>query len=203
MKGMSALIALTVTIAACSSGEAKPPFPDQPWRQVGDVVDSLVPMEELMARFRNSVPERTAFSGGAGSVEEFAREFLAAVGSSDSAALATLRVSTGEFAWLLAEEHLYTRPPYELDPALLWMQISAGSEKGQRRLMERLAGRRLELAGIECRPDTLQFPGGGIRAWSGCMITWRSDGAESTSRLFGTLIERDGMIKVLGYGNDY
>ncbi len=193
---------LAAILVGCSRAD-QPPFPDQPWRQTGDVIDSLVPMEELLARFRRSTIPVDTLAGGTGSIDSLAESIFAAVAQRDSIALAGLRVSTSEFAWLLAGNHVYTRTPYDLDPALLWLQISAGSDKGQRRLLERLGGKPLSLISTICRTDTLQFTGNAVKAWSDCQVRWQDGPAESTGRLFGTVVERDGRFKVLGYGNDY
>jgi hypothetical protein len=203
MMRVRTLLAMAVYLLAGCGGKDQPPFPDQPWRQASDVVDSLVPMEELLDRFRTATVPVTAVSGGAESITDFAELFLTAVAERDSSALGGLRISSSEFAWLLAEDHIYTRPPYDLDPSLLWMQISAGSDKGLRRLLERLGGRPLTIVSTTCQSDTLQFSGNAVKAWSDCQIRWRDGSDESAGRLFGTVVERDGRFKVLGYGNDY
>ena len=68
------LLLLLLVCAACTTGEA-PDASQQttadstPWRQPGDVIDSILPMEEHLRRFRDGIPEVTALSGGATSRE--------------------------------------------------------------------------------------------------------------------------------------
>ncbi len=202
MKLSTALLFAATVLTGCSRSEELP-FPDQPWRQIGDVVDSLVPMDSLLARFRKAATPATEVTGGAGSIDDLAERFMTAVAERDSSSLGSLRVTTGEFAWLLAGDHIYTHPPYDLDPSLLWMQISAGSDKGQRRLLDRLGGKPLKIISTDCRQDTLQFRGTAVKAWSDCQLRWSDGSQESSGRLFGSVIERNGRYKLLGYGNDY
>jgi hypothetical protein len=177
--------------------------PERPWRQPGDVIDSILPMEEYERRFRQGMSAVTAFTGGAPDREALVRSFLSALERSDTLALARLAVNRAEFSWLVFPDHLYRRPPYELDPGVFWMQIQMESAKGRARLLERVVGQRLTFRRLDCQRDTLQFRQGPIVAWAPCMVEYATADSTHERRLFGTIVERDGVAKFLGYGNDF
>jgi hypothetical protein len=174
-----------------------------PWRQPGDRIDSILPMPEYLSRFRSGLTEPVAFQGGAASREALARRFLEGVSARDTGAFPALRISRAEFAWLVFPHHLYSAPPYELDPELFWMQLTAGSAKGLARTLERLGGRVLAFQALDCRRDTLQIRGGAVRVWSGCGVRYREGDRVQTRRLFGSIVEREGRFKLLSYANDF
>jgi hypothetical protein len=203
---------LLVVLPACTASRAEQagsrastsaPDSARPWRMPGDEIDSIFPMEEYLRRFREGLSEPGALTGGAGAREELARRFLAAVARRDTAALLGLLVSRAEFAWLVFPDHLYARPPYELDPEIFWLQIRAQSAKGLGRVLERLGGDRLELEGLSCRADTVQVRGDALRIWSPCGLSYRQGGRALSGRLFGSIVERDGRAKFLSYANDF
>ena len=174
-----------------------------PWRKPGDKIDSILPMPEYLRRFREGLTEPAEFQGGAASREALARRFLSAVSAHDSGAFAALMISRAEFAWLVFPHHIYAAPPYELDPEIFWMQLTAGSAKGLGRSLERLGGRALALQALDCRRDTLQVRGGPVRVWSSCGIRYREGDRLRTARLFGSIVERGGRFKLLSYANDF
>jgi hypothetical protein len=197
------LFVCCLALAACTKSEATVFDAERPWRQQGDVIDSILPMEEHERRFRVGLPEVTAFAHGAPDRTALASRFLAAVEARDSVALARLAVSRGEFAWLVFPHHRYRLPPYELDPGVFWMQVTASSSKGLARVLERHGGQRLVLRGIACTPDTVQFHGGPVRGWSDCTLDYQAGDSVLSRRLFGTVVERDGAWKLMGFANDF
>jgi hypothetical protein len=194
---------VAVCLAACRTPEAAVFDAERPWRQPGDVIDSILPMEEYERRFRSGLPAVTEFTHGAPDRDALASRFLAAVEARDSVALARLAVSRGEFAWLVFPHHRYRLPPYELDPGIFWMQLTASSSKGLARVLERHGGQRLVFRGIACTADTVQFTGGSVRGWSDCTLDYQASDSLLTRRLFGTVVERDGAWKLLGFANDF
>jgi hypothetical protein len=198
---------LGVLLVACadSGQQAEAPIdPERPWRQPGDVIDSVFPMDVMLARFREAVPAVTRLEGGAPDREALARTFLSAVSAGDSVALTGLLVNRSEYAWLLFPEHLYAKPPYELDPAIHWLQVQASSAKGLARVLERYGTRPLEFRSLACDADTMQFTASPtITAWGPCTVTFRGNDSTLTRRLFGTIVERDGVAKFLGYANEF
>jgi hypothetical protein len=119
--------------AACTTGEA-PDASQQtaadstPWRQPGDVIDSILPMEEHLRRFRDGIPEVTALAGGATSRDTLVAQFMRAVEARDTAFFRGALLSRAEFGWLYAPNHKYAKPPYELPTGLFWFQLQQSSE---------------------------------------------------------------------------
>lgn len=194
---------LVLTCLACQSPGETAFDAERPWRQPGDVIDSILPMEEYERRFREGLPEVTALSGGAPSRQLLAERFLVAVEARDSIALHRMMVDRAEFAWLVFPHHLYRRPPYELDPATFWMQVTQGSAKGMARVLERHGGQPLRLRGLRCTRDTTQIVSGEVAMWSDCVLAYQAGDSILTRRLFGSLVEQDGRVKFLGYANDF
>lgn len=194
---------LVLALAGCSSPEVAVFDAERPWRQPGDVIDSILPVEEHERRFRDGLPAVTGLSGGADSPAALAARFLAAVQARDSLLLREMAVNRGEFAWLVYPNHRYRHPPYELDPGTFWMQITQGSAKGMARVLERHGGQPLRLRDITCTRDTLQAVSGNITMWSNCGLVYRAGDSTLTRRLFGSLVAHDGRVKFLGYSNDF
>lgn len=197
-------LALLALLVACT---AEPPNeqafdPERPWRKPGDVIDSIFPMEEYLRRFREGTTAPTGLSGGAPSPDSLAARVLAAVSAHDSAALGALALTRSEFGWLVFPEHRYSAPPYELDPAIFWLQIQASSQKGADRLLHRYGGQALTLRGVSCSRDTLQLIGTGVTMQSGCVVRFTADGTDQQGQLFGSIVERDGVAKLVGFAND-
>ncbi len=184
----------------------------RPWRKPGDKIDSILPMPEYIRRFREGLVEPLKLANGAESRDGLVRQFLVGVSRQDTAALGKLLITRAEFAWLIFPEHLYAIPPYELDPAVFWMQLQGEDQTGFHRLLKRYGGKPLALLGFTCHRDTLQIvtrpptPSTPV-IWSPCQVRYRvSYGTEDstfTKRLFGSIVVRDGRAKFLTYSNDF
>ena len=199
-------------IAACAVPEAEradvratAAVPDtaHPWRKPRDRIDSILPMEEYLRRFRRGLTEPARLEGGEATRDALARTFLAAVAHRDTGAFGHLLVSREEFAWLVFPDHLYSRPPYELDPEVFWMRLSSGNAKGLRRTLQRLGAQQLTFQALDCRRDTLQITRGPVRIWSSCGIRFRAGDSVVKRRLFGSMVERDGRVKLMSFANDF
>jgi hypothetical protein len=175
----------------------------RPWRRPGDKIDSILPMPEYLRRFRVGLRAPSRFEGGAKDRTALAREFLAGVSRRDTAALSALLVSRAEFAWLVFPDHLYARPPYELDPEIFWMQLRVETAKGFARTLQRLGGQPLALRELRCTRDTLQLKVGATRVWSPCSMQFRAGDSVITRRLFGSIVERDGRAKLLSFASEF
>jgi hypothetical protein len=175
----------------------------RPWRKPGDKIDSILPMPEYLRRFRQGLTEATHLTGGASSPNELARRFLEALSARDTSAFSPLVISREEFAWLVFPHHLYHNPPYELDPEIFWMQLKAGSAKGLGRALQRYGGAKLALLGLECRRDTLQVVSGPLKVWSRCRMRYQAGDSVETHTLFGSIVERDGRMKLLSFANEF
>jgi hypothetical protein len=199
------LVALTVLVLACGADKsAEQAFdPERPYRKPGDVIDSIFPMDTMVARFRQGVPEVTALSGGAPSRDSLVRRFLTAVETRDSQAIQEMVISRPEFAWLVFPDHIYHEPPYELDPKIFWLQLSAPSSKGIKDLLRRYGGAALALDSLACQRDTLQLSRGEMTMWSPCVVHYHAPEGEMSAELFGSIVEHGGMAKFLSYRNSF
>lgn len=170
--------------------------------QPGYVIDSILPVEEELRRFRTGLGEPLPLLENAGSSRErLIHAFATAVSRADTALLRRLAISRAEFAWLVYPQSPFTREPYRQSPELLWRQISAASESGLRRLLDRFGGKPLRVAATHCeaKPELQERN----RIWRGCALEIEtSAGTSRRARLFGDIIERDGRYKFVGYGND-
>lgn len=197
------LSAMAVLIAACAKPAPQTASADStPWRKPGDKIDSILPMEEYLRRFRIGLDTPTALTGGAASRDDVARAFLAAVQAQDTVAVKQLLVSRAEFAWLIFPDHKYAAPPYELDPAIFWGQMGSESAKGVGRLFRRFGGKALAFRSLECSRDTVQMRQGPATLWGSCVTHYRANDSTVALRIFGTIIERDGRFKLLSAAND-
>jgi hypothetical protein len=162
-------------------------------------VDSAIPIEEALLRFRRDLPKATRLTGGYRTREELVRAFVRAVEAQDTAALRHMVLRKDEFAWLYYPSSPLARPPYELSPALMWFQLQGESERGASRLLAERAGRPLGYSGHTCGPARAQ---GDIRLYPNCeirrLVSPRDTAAE---RLFGLIIEYRGLHKFVGYAN--
>jgi hypothetical protein len=204
----STLLLVVLAFAACTASDA-PEAREQaaadstPWRQPGDVIDSILPMEEHLRRFREGVPEVTALSGGATSRDALVAQFIRAVETRDTAFVQSAILSRAEFGWLYAPHHKYAKPPYELPTALFWFQLQQSSEKGIGRVLERLGGRDLKFESYTCDANAAEPVGAGT-VHSNCVVRYtRPDVGPDTAPLFGGIYELNGRFKFLSYANDF
>lgn len=201
--------------AACSSGDASPrsspasgviatPRGSEASEAVAApqlVVDSARPMADLIERFQHGLPIAERMENGEPSKEALVRAFFTALYRRDTTVVAKLFITRAEFAYLYFPSSRLSRPPYEIDPAFAWFQLSSDSEQGVRKALERLGGRRMKYLGFSCGPDPVDE--GAVRSWQSCVVRWRNPGGEEfEAALFGSIIERDGRFKFFSYTND-
>lgn len=167
-------------------------------------MDSILPVEETIRRFRAAVGgERvTAFAGGSPSREALVRNFMKALAEGDSTALRAMALSAREFADLVYPESPYTHPPYRQSPALVWNQIQNPSKSGLMRLVRRLGKLPLRYVDHSCDADPDRQ--GHNLIWTNCVVRVRNPSAAAEShRLFGSIIQRDGQFKIVSYKNEF
>ena len=167
----------------------------------GGVVDSILPIEEHLRRFRATISEqpdtlRNASPSRDALVERWAR----AVASADTATLNSLLLDRAEFAWLYYPTSRISQPPYEAPPELIWGQLMASSNKGAIDVLRQFGGQPLRVTALRCDEPVQQE--GSNRLFDKCVVTVKSGSSAPTQgRLFGTIIERDGRFKFIGYAN--
>jgi hypothetical protein len=166
----------------------------------GGVVDSILPIAEQLRRFRDGMTAPDTMRHAAASREALVRRWLQAVSASDTVALNKLVLDRAEFAFLYYPTSAMSQPPYEAPPQLLWGQILASSNEGLPKVLARFAGQSVALEQLTC-PDSGAVEGDN-RVYGNCAITVRAGAAAPfTGRLFGSIIERQGRFKFLGYAN--
>jgi hypothetical protein len=178
---------------------------DAPVRTVaapGDVIDSLLPIEEEIRRFRLATPDSiTRLDGGARSREALVKAYAAAIEHADSGALNRLLLTQAEYAWLVYPESELTRPPYRQKPALAWFMMQNATDRGIGRVLSRHGGKPLGYAGFACESEAVVQ--GANRIWRQCRMRFTDNGREVERKLFGGMLERDGTYKFLTYATDY
>ena len=168
----------------------------------GYVVDSILPVEEELRRFRAALPgdSATTLTGGSASREALVRRFVNALVANDTNDLRTMAVHGREFADLYYPESPYTHAPFRQSPALAWTLIQNPSSSGLTRLLRRLGGQPMKYLSHKCDPKVLHE--GRNTRYAGCIITIvDASGATMTKRYFGSIIERDGTYKFMSYTN--
>lgn len=193
---------LVLALAACQPVGGFESGEDRPTRlgSTSVTVDSIRPIEEEIELFRASLPEHpTTVSGGAASVDELLEAFVAAVNRGDGRRLAELTLTRAEFAYFYYPHTRYTRPPYELSPALVWYRLASRSSRGASRLTTTFESRELQLRGSSCAsPEAL-----GDGRLHDCLATvLDADGRWVDVRIFGRILERDGRYKFVSLGNE-
>jgi hypothetical protein len=163
------------------------------------VVDSALPREVMLERFRAHLVAPESLSGGERSRDALVRAFVRALETSDTAALRRLTLTRAEFAWLYYPTNPQGLPPYSLAPGLMWDMLELRSGRGLYHLMEQRAGRPLGYVGHAC--DERVSVEGRNRVSGPCLIRRRVDGSVQTERLFGLLLERDGRFKLVSLAN--
>lgn len=170
----------------------------------GYVVDSILPVEETIRRFRAAVGGEPVIGLAASSRsrEALVRRFMKALAARDSVDLRAMALNAREFADLVYPESPYTHPPYRQSPALVWIQIQNPSASGFTRLVRRLGNQPLRYVDHKCDADPDRQ--GSNLIWTNCFVRLRSPNEPTTShRLFGSIIERDGNFKIVSYRNEF
>lgn len=166
------------------------------------VVDSIVPIDEALRRFRADLGAPPAALDGERSRDALVRRFVRAVETRDTSALRAMALSRAEFAYLYYPESPLSRRPYEEPPALLWFRIQEGSNAGAVRLLRRLGGAPSGFVSHACeRAPEREGPNA---LWERCRVRRvRAPGDTVEERLFGSIVARDGRYKFVSYANDF
>ena len=162
-------------------------------------VDSAIPIDEALRRFRGDMPRAARLIHGHPGREELVRAFVRAVEARDTVALRLMVLRRDEFAWLYYPSSPLSRRPYELAPSLMWFQLQGESSRGASRLLAERAGQSLAYVGHACgqprsEGENRLYPYCGVRR-----VTAAGD--TLTERLFGLIIERGGSYKFVSYAN--
>ena len=186
-------------IAACGSPDARADARGEASRPTR-VVDSLVPREEALRRFREGLPPADSLTGGAASRDELVESFLRALGAGDTTAIVELAITRPEFAYLYYPTAAQGLPPYDLEPGLMWFMLFEKSNQGIRNALQVHGGRPMRLLDYDCGAAALDE--GKNRIYGPCVVRWRGESDDTGSaQLLGQIVERGGRFKVLSYAN--
>jgi hypothetical protein len=189
------MAAILLAATACTDGEASGTRPPPG----GVVIDSALPIEEALQRFREGRAEPAGLRGGAADRESLVRALVAALERRDTAGLRALALDAEEFAWLYYPSSPMSRPPYQLAPDLMWMQLQGQSEKGASLLLSDRAGGPLGYVGHRCESERAE---GENRIFGHCVLRRVSaQGDTVEERLFGLIVARGGVYKFVSYAN--
>lgn len=170
----------------------------------GYVVDSIRPIEEELRRFRAAADgdSATELDGGESSRGQLVRQFIVAIAEADTVRLREMMLTPREFSDLLYPESPYMRPPYRQAPGLVWSRIEASGTTGLTRLLRRLGGQPVRYLAHTCSGTPESY--GSNRIWKGCVVRIRGAAGQTAAvRLFGSIVERDGVFKFVNYANDF
>lgn len=172
--------------------------------QPGYVIDSILPPEEEMRRFRAALggDSAVALVGGASSRTELVRRFVGALAANDTAKLLTMAVRGREFADLYYPGSPYSHAPYKQPPSFAWRLIQDPSTAGLTKLLDRLGGKPMSFVSERCEPKVAVE--GRVRRYTGCLVTVvTAAGDTATKRYFGSIVELNGQFKFLSYSNKF
>jgi len=186
---------VVIAIAVAASGCDRTPS-----ARATTVVDSVIPREEALRRFREGTPPVESLTGGERSRDALVQAFVRALEASDTNALRGLVMTKAEYAWLYYPTSPQGLPPYDLSPALYWFMLEGRGAQGFAHLLAERAGQPLRVTGYSC--DRVFSQEGDNRIHGPCLLQ-RFQAASDTGseRLFGPILERGGRFKFVNYAN--
>lgn len=194
------VLALAVA-AACGRAEAGPPRAAAT-ASARTVVDSILPMDEEIRRFRATAPgDPAGLEQGERSADALVRRWVRAVETADTADLGRMHLSPAEFITLYFPESRYLDGPYRQSPRLFWFLLTNRSSQGLTRVLRRHGGAPLGFVGYRCAGDP--EVAGRNRVWGRCVIERDVEGTRADFRFFGAIIEREGRYKFFSYASGY
>jgi hypothetical protein len=150
-----------------------------------------------LGAFRKGLPAVDRIDG-APSRDSLIRRFVAAVQRNDRAALRRMTIGRAEFAYLYYPASPLSKRPYELDPDIMWMQVTMRSDRGLLRLLKSYGGR-FGYRSYACEEAPQQL--GAVTLYDGCHVRHELGGKTIDERLFGSIIEAGGQYKFVGFSN--
>ena len=167
--------------------------------QPGYVIDSVLPLDEEVRRFRAAIGGRqvTVLERASPSRDALVRRLARALSENDTTDLRVMAITAREFADLVFPSSPFTHPPYRQPIGLAWQQLDGSSAAGAKRLVRRMGGRTWRYAGHHCATRELE---GANTIWSSCDVrVVAAEGDTLRLSLFGSIIERAGRFKVVGF----
>jgi hypothetical protein len=155
------------------------------------VVDSATSIPVALERFRAGLPVLAALEQPYRDRDSLVAAVASAISRRDTVGLRALEVSRAEFAYLYYPSSPQSRPPYELPPELMWLQMEQQSARGLVRLLDRFGGGDPDAADYACESPRVE---GDNTIYPACRF---SSGAP-----IGAVIERREGFRILSYAND-
>lgn len=188
------VIAIIVGVLGCNRR------PERAESGVARVVDSFVPSEVALRKFQQNLTSVVQLESAFPSRDSLLAAFVRALSARDTTALASMAVSRAEFAYLYYPTTPQGKPPYDLEPGLMWHLMTQRSERGIRRTLAVYGGQRLLLLSHDCSPGSSRE--GQNTIVGPCTLQLRDQAGQGVSvRLVTQIIERDGRYKVLSFAN--
>jgi hypothetical protein len=189
--------ALALALAACGAEPARTSSERLP----AAVVDSAVPAELALQRFRARLGAPPAeLGGGRSSREGLVAAVVTALAQRDTAAFEPVALNRLEFAYLYFPDSPTARPPYELPPALAWSRIQETNRRNVLRSLDDFGGRDWRVVTHACAREPLAQ--GANRIWTDCRVTMHAGTDTVEVPLIGGIVERDSVFKILTYASD-
>jgi hypothetical protein len=186
------LAGVLILATACRQGDVAP----SP-RAAGVPTSAVVPITETeLAAFRSGMTD-PHFLAGPATRDSLVQLFQQALARRDTAGLDRLQITREEFAYLYYPDSKLSHPPYELGPDVMWIQIQSQRERGLRRLLAKYGERRFRIRGLVCQPPERQ----NRLVIHQCAVRTSGPAGAKAEQLFGSIIERDGRFKFVGYAN--
>jgi hypothetical protein len=169
-------------------------------RTTPEHVDSIVPREVALTRFRKDVPDSLSeLESEFTTRDAVVAAFVKRLAARDTAGLRAMALSKAEFAWIYYPTNPIGLPPYDLSPGLMWFQFEGNSRKGLVHALEERGGRDLKVVGYRCESTTTE---GDNRVHNRCALKkLQAPGDTVPEVLFGGIIERHGRFKLIGFTN--
>lgn len=187
-----ALVVVAIVASTCTGRDAKSSTPIAS----AAAVAAVPTIAGELATFRSGMRAPRSLAGPP-SRDSLVQLFERALAKRDTAGLGELQITREEFAYLYYPDSKMARPPYELGPDMTWMQIQSQSDRGLRRLVAKYGGRKIRIRGLECLAPERQS----AVVIHQCAVR-TSEGVDSAPKqLFGSIIEREGRFKLVGYAN--
>ena len=200
MRRIATLLTAAAVLTTCRTAPDRAATGREAATPSAGVVDSAIPREEALRRFRNGLQPLDTLTGGAESRDALVRQFVTALEQGDTSALGRLVMTRQEFAWIYYPENPQGLPPYDLSPDLLWFMLENRGTIGLAHLVRERMGSRLSYVRYQC--DSLPSVEGENRVWGPCTVARRQgDGKLVMERLFGLILERRGRFKFVNYAN--
>jgi hypothetical protein len=178
------------------------PSPESLRKVPGYVVDSILPPDRALARFRGQspAPAGDSLAGGATSVRALMDTYVRALRSRDTLTIATLALTRAEFAWLYFDGSPDQKSG--MMPQTVWDLLESRGNSGLGRATSRIAGMgEVRLTKVTCGPDRMSAGVGRIEG--PCAVTIApATGAAVTLPLARYVFTYRGRMKLVSFTND-